>query len=121
MPTAARHHTPSFRALRGFGLLAVAFLCLATLLPGAASATTNQVQLDNGTCGTNLQVGSDHTASSSATPTFVLQGDGGAAYYEIFIDGVDLGMFGPGGNVCIRLTTRLSEGSHVLTGNELWP
>src|SRR5262249_38671403 len=49
--------------------------------------TTNVAQLDDGTCGRNLQIGSDKTSSSTATPQFLLWGDGGASRYDIFIDG----------------------------------
>src|SRR4051794_35141989 len=54
-------------------------LAVASVLAGSASSawTTNLVQLDNGTCGQNLQIGSDKTVSSSATPSFWLMGDGG--------------------------------------------
>src|SRR5262245_54156254 len=69
-------------------LFALAFV-LGALLPGSASAgwVLNGVQLDNGTCGHNLQIGSDKTMSSSATPWFLLYADGGAAIYDVFIDG----------------------------------
>jgi fibronectin type 3 domain-containing protein len=108
--------------------LAVALSCvavLAALLPTAASAgALNTAVLDNGTCGHNLQLGSDPTASSSATPWFLLYGDGGAASYQIFIDAVSIGTFttsDPYGDVCINDTMTLAQGAHVLTGNELAP
>ena len=65
-------------------------LGVASLFAGSASAvwTTNLVQLDNGTCGINLQIGSDKTASSSNKPTFWLMGDGGLSSYSVAIDGV---------------------------------
>ena len=118
---------PSTRALRP--RLATALTGLAILaglvLPVAASAgPLNTVVLDNGICGRNLQLGSDPTASSSATPTFLLYGDGAAASYRIFIDGALLGTFNtsnPYGNVCITTTVALSQGAHTLTGNELQP
>jgi Fibronectin type III domain len=94
------------------------------LLAGGASAwTTNLAQLDNGTCGTNLQIGSDKTASSSATPSFWLMGDGGLSSYKVFVDGVTIGTFSANmySNVCIRATTALANGPHTLTGNELAP
>src|SRR5687767_8513260 len=56
----------------------VGAIAVGAVLAGGASAwTTNLVQLDNGNCGRNLQIGSDKKASSSATPSFWLQGDGG--------------------------------------------
>ena len=118
---------PSTRALRP--RLATALTGLAILaglvLPVAASAgPLNTVVLDNGICGRNLQLGSDPTASSSATPTFLLYGDGAAASYRVFIDGALLGIFNtsnPYGNVCITTTVALSQGAHTLTGNELSP
>src|SRR5262249_24795773 len=94
------------------------------LLPGSASAfVLNQVQLDNGVCGQNLQVGSDPTASASATPSFLLSGDGGLSSYAISIDGVSIGTFKSDGfgNVCIRTTVALADGAHQLTGTELAP
>ncbi len=83
----------------------------------------NQAELDNGYCGQNLQVGSDRTASLSATPSFLMAGDGSAALYQISIDGVSIGTFTSDafGNVCIRTTVPLPDGVHVLTGNELKP
>ncbi|MDP9334421.1 MAG: Ig-like domain-containing protein [Actinomycetota bacterium] len=100
---------------------AVAFAFL--VAAGASAWTTNLAQLDNGKCGTDLQIGSDKTASSSATPTFWLMGDGGLSSYQAFIDGVSVGTFNSDGyaNVCIRTSSRLAEGTHVLTANELAP
>ncbi len=103
----------------------VSLALLAVLLPsGVAAGTLNTAVLDNGTCGHNLQLGSDPTASSSATPTFLLYGDGGAASYAMFIDGVSIGTFNTSdmyGDVCINDTLTLAQGAHVLTGNELKP
>src|SRR4051794_1004452 len=99
-------------------------LAVGFLLPAAARAwTTNLAQLDDGTCGRNLQIGADKTASSSATPTFWLQGDGGLSSYEIFVDGLDIGRFNSDGlaNVCITTATPLNDGPHTLTGVELAP
>src|SRR5262245_44328686 len=99
-------------------------LFVVLLLPGVGSAVTlNSVQLDYGYCGQNLQRGSDQTASNSATPSFVLAGDGSAAAYKVFIDGALIGTFNsdPFGSVCIRATAALANGTHVLTGNELSP
>ena len=99
-------------------------LVLVMLIPGvSSSATLNSVQLDYGYCGQNLQRGSVPTASDSATPSFVLTGDGSAASYQISIDGASIGTFSSDafGNVCIRATTALAEGAHVLTGSELRP
>jgi len=74
----------------------------------------NVSQLDNGYCGQNLQLGSDKTASSSATPSFLLWGDGGAARYDVFIDNGYIGTFQSDlyGNVCIRTTVPLVDGPH---------
>src|SRR5262245_35151802 len=87
-------------------LLAGCAACVALVLPGAVGAawTTNLVQLDNGTCGNNLQIGSDRTASSTSRPSFWLQGDGGLSSYTVWIDGSPLGTFSSTGlaNVCIR-------------------
>jgi fibronectin type 3 domain-containing protein len=94
------------------------------LLPGSASAwVLNQAQLDTGYCGQNLQMGSDPTVSNTATPSFLLWGDGQAGSYAIFIDGVSIGTFTTDmyANVCIRTTVPLANGAHTLTGNELAP
>ncbi len=84
----------------------------------------NQAQLDDGTCGHHLQIGSDPTASSSATPWFLLYGDGTRASYNISIDGAPIGTFTVQdlfGDVCVHSTLPLSEGTHRLTGNEISP
>ena len=78
---------------------------LALLLPGAGGAwVTNLVELDDGTCDTNLQVGSDKAASASRTPTFFLRGDGGLSSYAMSIDGNPIGTFYSAGNavVCVQ-------------------
>ena len=56
------------------------------LAGSAVAALTNTAQLDNGTCGRNLQLGSDKTASKSATPSFLMAGDGGLSSYLAFVD-----------------------------------
>src|ERR1044072_6478061 len=68
--------------------------------------TLNGVQLDDGTCGPNLQLGSNKTASSSATPSFLLNADGNKATYQVFIDGTSIGNFTSDSiaNVCIQDT-----------------
>src|SRR5262249_55548354 len=80
-------------------------------------------QLDDGTCGHNLQLGSDITSSSSATPWFLLYGDGSHASYAVKIDGVPIGTFGSDvfANVCIHDTITLADGPHTMTANELAP
>ena len=101
----------------------IALVCVALGVGGAGAWTTNLVQLDNGTCGQNLQVGSDRTASKSATPSFWIMGDGGLSKYDVSIDGLFVGSFGSDmyANVCVRTSSRLSDGSHVLTGRETSP
>src|SRR5215475_13582935 len=116
-----RAHRGRFAVSIALSLLAV-FLLL--LVPAVGSAAPlNSTQLDYGYCGQNLQLGSDKTASNSATPSFVLSGDGSAATYQIFIDGASVGSFNSDafGNVCIRTSAALAEGAHVLTGNEVKP
>jgi fibronectin type 3 domain-containing protein len=103
-------------------LLAVTLASLA-LVSASQARTTNVANLDDGTCGRNLQVGSDKTASASATPTFLLWGDGGLSRYDAFIDGAYIGTFNSDGwaNVCITTAVPLADGPHVLTANELQP
>src|SRR5690348_4502493 len=99
-------------------------MAVALLTAGASLArTTNVANLDDGTCGRNLQVGSDKAAAGTATPTFLLWGDGGLSKYDIFIDGTKIGTFMSDGfaNVCIPTTVPIPDGPHVLTGNELQP
>jgi len=106
-------------------LLIAAFASVALLLPAAGSAvwTTNLVELDNGTCGANLQIGSDHNASSVARPTFFLRGDGGLSSYAMAIDGQAIGTFYSTGSaiVCVQGPAALADGPHRLTGTELAP
>ena len=93
-PSFQRHQAPSCThpaSRRRISRLRPALLALgcaigvASLFAGSASAawTTNLVQLDNGTCGRNLQIGSDKTASASNTPSFWLMGDGGLSSYAV--------------------------------------
>ena len=110
----------SFLVFLVVGVVAAAML----VFPGASFArTTNVVNLDDGTCGQNLQMGSDKTASRSATPSFLLWGDGGLSSYAISIDGLPLGTFNSDGfaNVCITTIVPLVDGAHVLTATELAP
>ena len=105
--------------------LTLGVAAISLLIVGSGGAfTLNQAQLDDGTCGHNLQLGSDKTASSSSTPWFLLFGDGNHASYRIFIDGTSIGTFNSSdvfGNVCIHDTIPLADGPHLLTGNEITP
>lgn len=103
------------------GALAVAGLLLPAV--GAAEWTTNSLSLDTGACGRNLQIGSNRTASATALPTFLLEGDGGGSSYGVSLDGKPLGTFGstPDAVVCIRVGRRLTDGPHLLVGTELVP
>src|SRR5262245_42588585 len=113
---------PHGRLFRHSPLIAT-FLVIAALvvcIPTIGSAwVLNQVQLDDGTCGHNLQIGSDVTASSSATPLFLLYGDGSRSSYAVKIDGVSIGTFTSNAfaNVCIQDTTTLAQGAHTLTAS----
>ena len=104
-------------------LAALFVACTAASSSAALLRTTNVAQLDDGTCGRNLQLGSDKTASSSATPQFLLWGDGGLSQYAMFIDGAPIGTFNSDGfaNVCVFTSVPLADGPHLLTGNELRP
>ena len=109
--------------IRSLALLPLA-LVLLLLVPGLGSAwTLNGVQLDDGTCGHDLQLGSNVTASSSATPWFLLFGDGSKSSYQVSIDGTSIGTFNSDSlaNVCISDSIHLTEGSHTLTARELAP
>ena len=104
-------------------LLLVAVVGFSLVFAGVGTSgvrTTNVANLDDGTCGRNLQVGSDTTASATSTPTFLLWGDGGLSKYDIFVDGVKIGTFSSDGfaNVCIPTTVPISDGPHVLTSRE---
>lgn len=103
----------------------VLLVFLAILVPSvrAEAFTLNGIQLDNGTCGQDLQIGADASASSTTTPSFLLSGDGGLSSYSASIDGKGLGTFKSDGygNVCLLDTTVLSEGAHQLTVAELAP
>src|SRR6266540_3527182 len=130
-------HHPAVRlreARRGGALLPPRPLRLATVVVMVAfvglvwvgsswGALTNTAQLDNGLCGRNLQLGSDKTASSSATPSFLLAGDGGLSSYQAFVDGAPVGVFYSDGyaNVCVYTSVPLANGPHLLTANELLP
>ena len=119
MRLASTHRIPRRRALVA-GVAGV----LALVVPGAVGAwTTNETTLDPGTCGRNLQIGSDRTASGTATPSFLLQGDGGLSSYAVEIDGRPLGTFNStnAAVVCIRVGTRLADGPHLLIGTEIAP
>jgi fibronectin type 3 domain-containing protein len=112
------------RLLRaGVVLLTLAAVGLPVVEAASAYGTTNTVQLDDGTCGNDLQLGSNITASSSATPTFLLYADGGAASYAVSIDGTSIGTFKGNnmGNACINDPLVLTNGAHVLTASELAP
>lgn len=92
----------------------------------AAARVTNAIQLDDGTCGRQLQIGSDRTASSSASPTFLVYGDGGASVYTAKIDGQALtGSFTSDmfGNVCVTTesVSPITDGPHILTAHEVRP
>ena len=92
----------------GFLGVVLAGLAVMVVLAGSSLGTrvTNVANLDDGTCGRNLQIGSDKTASASPLPSFLLWGDGGLSSYRIFIDGVSIGTFNSDGfaNVCIYTT-----------------
>jgi hypothetical protein len=106
--------------------LALVLAAVALLVPwgGAARAAigaTNTTELDNGVCGQGLQIGSDPTASSSATPSFMIWAAGSPTTYAMKVDGVSIGSSVPAGNSwndCIKATVALANGAHVLTGIE---
>ena len=116
-----RRRSQSF--LRILPPILAAALASLVVAGGSSAATLNTAQLDTGICGRSLQLGSDRTASSSATPSFVIAGDGGLSRYAAFVDGAPLGTFASDGfaNVCVYDTIPLADGPHVLTANELQP
>jgi hypothetical protein len=115
------------RGLRRTVVCAIGAAVAAALVPSVGQAwslwTTNHIELDSGTCGQMLAIGSDQTASSSATPSFTMEGDGGMPSYAMAIDGVPIGTFTSAGRgiVCITAPTPLADGPHLLTGAELSP
>jgi len=86
------------------------------------SWSLNAPGLDDGSCGQTLNIGSDATASKSATPSFVMGGEV-LGTFSMFIDGAPIGVFTSDalGKVCIRDTIPLSDGTHTLTGVEIAP
>src|SRR4051794_28535718 len=124
MPRIVSRFWPNSHRVTLASLLVLVGVGLVLVVPGVGSAwTLNGVQLDDGTCGHDLQLGSDLTASSSATPWFLLFGDGSRSSYQVSIDGTSIGTFSSNSlaNVCVSETARLSEGSHTLTAQELAP
>jgi fibronectin type 3 domain-containing protein len=105
------------------GFVLTALLAMLITAPSAGAGVLNSTQLDNGVCGQNLQLGSNITASNTATPSFLLAGDGALSSYSIKIDGVSIGTFNSDrySQVCILTTAALSNGTHTLTGSELAP
>ena len=105
------------------GFVLTALLAMLITAPSAGADVLNSTQLDNGICGQNLQLGSIITASNTATPSFLLSGDGALSSYSIKIDGVSIGTFNSDrySQVCIGTTAALSNGGHTLTGAELAP
>src|SRR5688572_28886558 len=97
--------------------LAASVALLLSMLPTGVNAVrvVHMVQLDTGTCGQNLQIGSDKTSSHTATPTFLIYGDGASTVYDVFVDGVLIGTYTANvyGDVCALVTTPLSNGGHV--------
>ncbi len=83
---------------------------------------TNESQLDNGTCGRNLQIGKPGFCPVS-DPTVLLWGDGGASVYTATVDGKalpDTFTSDGYGNVCINMEG-LADGDHVLQPTEIRP
>lgn len=84
---------------------------------------TNTFALDDGTCGRNLQTGSDRTACRVPDPGLILYADGGQAQYDVSIDGKSIGTFSGDGfaNCCIKVPTPLPDGKHTVTATEIKP
>jgi VCBS repeat-containing protein len=114
-----RRRTVATAAIVGVALITASFVAHGA----GALLNTNEAMLDDGTCGHNLQLGSDVNASQSNTPTFLLAGDGGLSTYAMKIDGVSIGSFNSDGhgNVCILDTVVFADGAHSLTGTETRP
>ena len=123
MPRLPRLKTPRKARIASLALTLVLVVVAAPAASATGARVMNVANLDDGTCGQNLQIGADKTASADPTPSFLLWGDGGLSSYNIFIDGAFIGKFNSDGfaNVCITTTTRLVDGPHTLTGNELAP
>ena len=123
MPRLPRLKTPRKARIASLALTLVLVVVAAPAASATGARVMNVANLDDGTCGQNLQIGADKTASADPTPSFLLWGDGGLSSYNIFIDGAFIGKFNSDGfaNVCITTMTRLVDGPHTLTGNELAP
>jgi large repetitive protein len=67
-------------------------------------------------------LGSNPNASKSPTPTILIYGDGGAAVYQCFVDGQDIGQWHANqlGQVYVSCGP-LGDGAHTLTFQELAP
>lgn len=68
--------------------------------------------------------GVDRSASKTATPTFQIAGDGGAATYRCAIDGVTIGDFRTSdawGSVNVFVGAPIADGPHTFTFEELVP
>ena len=106
-----------------FAAIGIGLIVLLNLAVTSASATINTAMLDNGTCGHNMQLGWDPTASQNNLPWFLLTGDGAGSVYTLKVDSVTFGTFtaNAAGNVCANVTTALPDGAHQLTGTESSP
>ena len=92
-----------------------ALLAMLITAPSAGADVLNSTQLDNGICGQNLQLGSLITASNTATPSFLLSGDGALSSYTVKIDGVTIGTFNSDrySQVCICDRSALQWRAHA--------
>jgi hypothetical protein len=79
------------------------------------AATTNTITLNNA-------VGSDPTAINTSTPLFTIAADGGAASYNLTVDGTSIGSVKntTSDTACV-VVPPLSDGTHTVGGREIAP
>jgi hypothetical protein len=106
------------------------FVVVAALAVSAFSCTGGSVQAPScidfvgstNSIALNNAVGSDPTAINTSTPTFTIAADGGAASYNVTIDGTLIGSVRntTSDTACVA-SPHLSGGTHTIGGREIAP
>ena len=123
MPRLPRLKTPRKARIASLALTLVLVVVAAPAASATGARVMNVANLDDGTCGKIFRSGLTKTASAIGPRRSSCGETSGLSSYNIFIDGAFIGKFNSDGfaNVCITTTTRLVDGPHTLTGNELAP